>query len=127
MGRATPWDPDVDDLERSLNRIEAELRGDLDSLLVCRLVNVLNRRSPLRTVGASPITETARLGFADGLSVLAHAQEGSALLRLLLPVHRGLPVLLERVERTAAGVVATLVWGRHHRVSLVVTGFDQMD
>src|SRR5690606_17355428 len=99
MGRAGPWDPDVRDLERSLKRIEAELRGDLDRLLVRRLVTVLNRRCPLRTVGASPIKDTARLGFADGLSVLAHSPEGSVLLRLLLPLHRGTSVLLERVER----------------------------
>lgn len=127
MGRAQPWDAGVDDLERSLSRIEAELRGDLDSLLVCRLVTALNRRSPLRTVGASPITNAARLGFADGLSVLAHSDEGSILLRLLLPIHRGTAVLLQRVERTDAGVVATLGWAPHHHVRALVTGFDQID
>src|SRR5699024_11132656 len=73
IGRAGPWDPDVRDLERSLHRIEAELRGDLDRLLVRRLVTVLNRGCPLRTVAPSPFKDTARIGFADGLSVLAHS------------------------------------------------------
>ncbi|GAB3812725.1 hypothetical protein GCM10028820_06270 [Tessaracoccus terricola] len=127
MGRATPWDPEVDELERSLKQIEVELRGDLDALLVCRLVTVLNRQCPLRSVGASPIKDTARLRFADGLSVIAHSPEGSALLRLLLPLHRGASVLLERVERTDDGVLATLRWAPHHSIRAVVTGFDQVD
>lgn len=127
MGRATPWDPEVDELERSLKQIEVELRGDLDSLLVCRLVTVLNRRCPLRSVGASPVKDTARLRFGDGLSVIAHSPEGSALLRLLLPLHRGASVLLERVERTDEGVLGTLRWAPHHSVRVVVTGFDQVD
>lgn len=125
MGRA-PWGPEVNDLERSLQHIEAELRGDLDSLLVRRLVTVLNRGCPLRSVGASPVEDTARLGFANGLSVIAHAPHGSSLLRLLLPLHRGVSVVLERVERTERGVLATLRWGTH-RVTATVHGFDQVD
>ncbi len=126
MGRATPWDPDVDDLTRSLRKIEAEHRGDLDSLLVCRLVQLMNRGSPLRRMSPAPVEHSARLVFADGLSILAHAPEHHGLLRLLTPLHHGSSVVLERVERGPDGVRITLRWG-HHRVVAVVTGFDQVD
>lgn len=126
MERATPWDPDVDDLTRSLRNIEVQHRGDLDSLLVCRLVQLMNRGSPLRRMAAAPVTHSARLVFADGLAVLAHALDGHGLLRLITPLHHGASVLVERVERGPDGVRITLSWG-HHRVVAVVTGFDQVD
>lgn len=125
MGRG-PWGPGVNDLERSLQHIEAELRGDLDSLLVRRLVTALNRGCPLRSVGPSPVEDTARLRFADGLSVIAHAPRSSSLLRLVLPLHRGTSVLLERVERTERGVLATLRWDGQ-RLTARIHGFDQVD
>ncbi|NHB85449.1 hypothetical protein G7085_14735 [Tessaracoccus sp. HDW20] len=126
MGRATDRDRQVDDLSRSLNQIEAEFRGGLDSLLVLRLVQLMNRASPLRRISASPVGNTLRLGFADGLSVLVSSPDAHGLLRLLLPLHKGATVLLERVERTPDGVRITLCWDRH-RASAVVMGFDQAD
>jgi len=126
MGRATHGDGQIDDLSRSLNLIEAEFRAGLDSLLVGRLVELMNRASPLRRIGAAPVGDTLRLGFADGLSVLVGAPGAHALLRLLLPLHRGATILLERVERAPDGVRITLRWG-NHRVSALVAGFDQAD
>lgn len=125
VGRATPWGPDVDDLTRSLNQIEAEYRADLDSLLVCRLVDNLNRGCPVRTVGAAPARDTLRLGFANGLSVIAHCA-GGGLLRLLVPLRAGISVVLDRITRTDEGVEVSLRWP-HHRLDVIITGFDQTD
>lgn len=127
MERATPWDPKVDDLARSFARIEAELRGDLDSLLALRLGTTLSRGSPLRRVGPAPAQHSARLGFADGLAVIAHAPDQTSILRLLVPMHRGVSVLLDAVGRTDDGVEIVLRWARTHRAQLLVTGFDQVD
>lgn len=127
MGRASSRDPDVDDLARSLHQIEAEYRTDLDALLMSRLTTVLERRCPLRTVGAAPVRGNARLGFGNGLSVIARCEESGGMVRLAMALHKRLTVLIWQVDQRPHGVRLTLVWPPRHRIHAIVTGFDQMD
>lgn len=127
MGRASSRDPDVEDLARSLQRIEAEFRTDLDALLMSRLTTLFERRCPLRTVGAAPVRGKVRLGFGSGLSVIARCEENGGMVRLAMALHKSFTILIQRIERCDDGVRVTLSWSPRHRIHAIVTGFDQVD
>jgi hypothetical protein len=107
--------------------IEAELRGDLNTLLLNQLRQSAARRVPIRSFRAGPVRGVVRLHLADGVTVLIEPDRHGDCSRLSLAVARGATAIIGEVRMAGDGVHLTAVRGGATRMRALVVGFDQGD
>ncbi|HCE60975.1 MAG TPA: hypothetical protein DER11_06290 [Janibacter terrae] len=131
--RPEPPGPPGDDsgleteLESIWTSIDRELRGDVDQLLLHRLMLSAARRVPITALEAGPVKGVVRVRLADGISVLARPRQATACTQLALAMARGNRVVLDEVRLTVEGVQVRASLGRSGEVAARVVGFDQGD
>jgi hypothetical protein len=125
---SSPMDPsDVADLAARFDGVDAQHSRYRDALLAARLLPLVTRRVPVRTIEPLADRKTTRVRFADGTAVVVrgHAAGDTG---VLAAVVRKQAVLPGTCSTDADGTHLVFDWsgGRHH-LSVLVTGLDQPD
>ena len=122
-----PTPPPVkDELELRFDAVLEEASEIKKRLVSARLDVLRDRRVPLRTIRAAPGVHTARLLFANGTTVIAHARQPGQLYTVALHL-RSAHVTLDSWAQEHDGLVLRLIWGPEGRAELVAEGLDQAD
>lgn len=116
----------VEHLDASLEPLGVDFSDGAISLAQAKLEIVGRRNSPVRRLSAAPIHGTARMGFADGTTVIVRAPHPGDLGWVAIQVARRVRVQLSGLERGPGGLFITLRIGSR-RLIMEVLGPDQSD
>ena len=101
---------------------------DLALRLSWRLRTLVQRSVPPRVIGAAPVPRAARLGFADGTTVLVKSAVPGDLGVLAVAMWRGSVNAAACTADPDGSTYLLFTWpGGHHGLSLQVVGLDQPD